>query len=83
MSDMDGYRDPECRDCGLVPCDCPSDVDAPILCAHGREVGTWCAACEAAGEMALAAALVEMLRLIQQREDEAMGAAMAARFGEQ
>ena len=48
MSDMDGYRDPLCPTCGLTPCDCPTDADAPILCVHGKDVDTWCAACTVA-----------------------------------
>jgi hypothetical protein len=80
MSDMDGYRAPECPTCGLDPCDCPSDADAPILCAHGKNVDTWCAACTVAAEMTMAGMLARMLAKIQQREDEAMGADLAARF---
>ena len=80
MSDMDGYLDTECRDCGLVPCDCPSDLDAPEMCAHRVRLHDYCAECAVAGEMALADAFVRMLAKVQQTQDEETGAALAARF---
>ena len=61
MSDMDGYRDPICRECGADSCACPSDADAPIVCAHGVEVGTDCPECVVA---AMAAAMDYMLARI-------------------
>lgn len=81
MSDMDGYLDPECRDCGLLACGCPSDADAPIRCLHGQWLHEYCAECAVAGEMALVGALARMLDTIQRHEDETKGAALAARFG--
>jgi hypothetical protein len=60
MSDMDGYRDPECRVCGPV-CECPQDGDEPQVCAHGVTVAEWCALCDVTGAAALAQAVARAL----------------------
>ena len=80
MSDMDGYRDPICRECGADICACPSDADAPLVCAHGVEVGTCCGLCEAAAFDGLARMFAHVLDRIRERDDETKGAALAARF---
>ena len=81
MSDMDNYRPDECEHCGLSACCCETDADGPIVCAHNRTVGEFCAECDVAAEMHLAGMFDRILRRIQQEEDETTGAALAARFG--
>lgn len=84
MSDLDGYRsDTACPRCGEDGdrCECPSDLDAPPLCAHGLTPDQWCPECAVAGEMMLSEAVVKALARIDRERDEAMGAAMFARFG--
>lgn len=68
MSDMDGYRDPICRECGADSCICPSDFDAPITCLHGKYTHDFCAECEVAGEAALAEMFLTMLRRVEGRQ---------------
>lgn len=72
---------PYCDRCGdRDECECPDDLDGPIYCGHGKDVDTYCVECAVAGEMALAGAFAAMLDKLQEREDEAKGAALAARF---
>lgn len=77
---------PRCPHGNEEPCpDCDQDrgLNEPLVCAHGKTVGEWCAACDVAGQEALAGWFVRLLDRVREREDETKGAALAARFGEQ
>lgn len=69
----------ECYWCG-PDCACPRDGDEPPICAHRIVLGDYCPECEALAQSVLGEAFERKLREIRQREDEEVGAGLAARF---
>jgi hypothetical protein len=68
---------PPCQFCDEDVCMCP---DEPPICAHRISLGDYCPECEALAQSVLGEAFERKLREIRQREDEEVGAGLAARF---